>query len=209
MFGPEDYAYNASSIIEFDNRQIVGYKRYRRKVIVSQRLISTLQAHDPRDDLILLDWSPYSIFFKYHQTQRLDIPRFGGALKNITTFCRLTYFDDGVLKYGWNNSTGRDFGSVVSTIVETTEAVADVLGYIDEDYDDLNKDNYIFDMPAITFIFIVILCIATTSLAISVCILFKCLWNQKQKRYYSKVKMVDSDAGMDIIDNEKENLNQK
>ena len=48
MFGPKNYAYNATTIMNLMlKKKINGYKRYRRKVTASQRLISTMKTHDP------------------------------------------------------------------------------------------------------------------------------------------------------------------
>ena len=129
----------------------------------------------------------------YHSKTKLDIPRFDGAIKSVVFFTKIIYADDGMLMYKWHNSTEGIVKSYFNSIIETTEEVADFMGYIDPDFDETDTNNYIFNMSPTLFIFMAIFCIITSGLSLTVLLICKCVVMKNKKKYYSKKQMIDTD----------------
>eukprot|EP01083_Nonionella_stella_P067443 178407_1 len=169
MFGDIGYMFNKSTVWEYDGRPVRGYMNARAKTVVSQNLISiTVKPKD--DDLQLLAWSSYEVFYKFTAQFTLNV---GGVNETVESFVRWTWFNDssGIVKYSWNNaSSNSTFVTVVKNIITTTQAISAHLGYLNDDTVDYTN-NYI--QNPIQFIFICVFCALTAFVALCVYVVLK------------------------------------
>eukprot|EP01084_Bolivina_argentea_P067145 122349_1 len=181
LFGPNGYGYNDSTII--DGKMISGYAQYRAKSIVSQQLSKFKRNMDPSNDVELVNWGPYHLVYKYQFTASLNIPGLSRS-EQITTYQNdVRYFEDdsGIIEYFKLISGGGFTKTVLNSIIGGTEAIANVIGLNEENYDD--KNYYIFDMSPITIIFICVLTVVTTLFTIGIYLLCKFIINQPYRKY--------------------------
>ena len=190
MWGKNEYFFNESSIVDFDGTRIEGYGQWRKKAVVSQSLITVPKCKsgtdDPRKNMVLLNWSSYSISFNFQVNVKLDLPEYYDSINKIQRVIMentFRFFEDesGIIKYQSTNSTegvtGMILGIVTSTMIDTTQALADVFGYIDEDKGNTD-DNYMynyFGISPIMLIFMVIVSIFASLVGFGCILLVKCL----------------------------------
>eukprot|EP01083_Nonionella_stella_P111318 326473_1 len=159
MFGGSGYSFNKSTVVDMDGQKMNGFERWRAKAVVSHNLAS--MSAKPYD-IVILDWNPYEVFVKYKLNIKASVgpSAWLNRSRPIQSFMRKTYFNDssGIVKYLWTNSTSQAMGIVAGNIIETTRAVAEILGYLGDDDSDYGG-KYIAN--PIQFIFIGVFCVLT------------------------------------------------
>eukprot|EP01083_Nonionella_stella_P067683 179189_1 len=159
MFGDDGYMYNKSTVMKMDNQTMKGFRQWRAKTVVGQ----TLGVIDvPPYDIVLLGWSPYEVFYKF--TTKGTFRAAGSVMQESTIVARRMYFNDssGIVKCSWNNSTSSVIGRMMGGVFETTRAISDILGYLEDDGSEYGG-KYI-ENP-IQFIFTVVFCVVTIFVA--------------------------------------------
>eukprot|EP01083_Nonionella_stella_P096330 270755_1 len=177
VYGDIGYMFNRSTIWEHDGKPTRGYMNARARVVVAQNFISQTKA---AYDIQLLGWSNYTVFYRYTGCAVKQVGKYQvGANKTITSFVRKIWFNDGIVKYSWTNSTNSTFKKVFTDVIlTTTETISARLGYLNDDEDDIN--NYI--QNPIQFIFIFVLCALTAIIASCVYLLLKCTLHRSKTR---------------------------
>eukprot|EP01083_Nonionella_stella_P245475 853207_1 len=169
VYGKPGYMSNKSTIWEHDGRPTRGYMYGRAKMVVAQTFISITKAPY---DIQLLAWSNYTVFYRYTMQVVMKVGNYTvSGNKTVQSFERDMWFDDGILKYSWTNSTNSTFDIVLRKIMAATEAVSVQLGFLNDD--DIDYTDHYIQNP-IQFIFIVVFCALTGSIAICVYLLLHC-----------------------------------
>eukprot|EP01083_Nonionella_stella_P098420 276749_1 len=190
MFGDDTYRYNASTIIEVDGERINGYKQWRAKSVASHNVISFAKGFD----INIHNWSAYEVFYSYKSEVTLwSLPDTHTVVKS---YVRIVFFEDGIGKYVWMNSTGSTFGGTVKKVIQATQYISSTLGYLNENDDTYYDYKYIGN--PIRFIFICVFCALTVFVAASVYVLLQCSFKMRK---YVPITDMDSIASSESVNN--------
>eukprot|EP01083_Nonionella_stella_P067190 177551_1 len=198
VYGKDNYIFNESTIWLIDGQtRIDGLDDGRKSAIKAKHFASAVRP-TLAEEIEVLEWSHYSVYFKYKTHAMIDIGRYKGSEHTYDIFANKTWFKDnsGIVKTHWQNSANSVEKDVLNGLITTTESIANTFGYDIED----DHSNYYIQNP-LQFVFMCLLSLLTAFIAIGVYILLKCVCKTRGTiKKLEMIKLVDSD--------ENEQLNQ-